>query len=749
MGEPSKSTDVSLVRIILFILGFAQLLALTEILSLPLFWALIKPGGELELIVRPVWLLDSIYSKQIRLNLIAYLSVALLASLLLSPLGLLLKKRGWGSTAGGVYFGASASCLLSFASFTFFQQLLFFVVPWLRSGNVFFVSISALGVLLVIMKGTLWGMKRWQGLETGFFLGLAIHLVINFLRVCLMNFVKLTLKNFGLALAGVAVILGIGLALGVLLSRVRRNRAWLAGVERVALAGFLALGILMISIPALQWGEILLARGPAAAPPSGAAGSQPASGPGGGSASPNVIMIVWDTARADHLSLYGYPRPTTPFLERLAAEAVVFDRAYASSPWTIPSHASFFTGLYPSEHHCSWANLRLSSEFTTLAETFRENGYATLAISNNAALSPFTGFDQGFHRFVESSRLGFPAGELAEWIWTLSFHPQYLQDSGAERTQQILSHWVKRLAQSRAPFFLFINYVETHIPYPTVEVALQFFPDPKAAKKNFARTPLDWDYYNCNPKRGAGASSEIQAWYDGAISYLDQQLGRLYVQLEKAGLLDQTILIVLSDHGESLGERDYFGHDFFLYEPLLHVPLVIYYPKLLSPGRIAHPVSLVRLPSLILDLIHHQMPAVLAAPPEGSVPLYAEVSPPLPAIAKLKGRCPQGFDTRRMERNQKAVLQWPYKLIWDSQEADELYQIATDPEEGVNLVEQDRGIYRQLQHLINLFRAAHPETESAGPLVLDYQTKKALEALGYARPLRQPEPSRPSPPGPP
>jgi arylsulfatase A-like enzyme len=640
------------------------------------------------------------------------------------------------------------SCLLIFVSLPFFQQLLCFVVPWLRSGNIFLVSISALVVLLVVMKGTLWGMKRWQGLETGFFLGLAIYLVINLFRVCLMYLIKVTLKNFGLALAGLVVILGIGLALGVLLSRVRRNRAWLARVEPVALAGFLALGILIVSIPALEWGEILLARGPAAAPSSGAGGSQPASGPGGGSRSPNVIMIVWDTVRADHLSLYDYPRPTTPFLERLAAKAVVFDRAYASAPWTIPSHASFFTGLYPSEHHCSYTQLRLSGEFKTLAETFKENGYATLAISNNVLLSPFTGFNQGFQRFVESSYLDFTTGELVERFWSSIFHPQYFQDTGAERTQQILSHWFKRLTKSRAPFFLFINYMEAHIPYPTAEVAFQFFPDPKAAKRKYIGKHLDLDDYNCNPELAAGASSDIHDWYDGAISYLDQQLGRLYAQLEKAGLLDQTIIIVLSDHGESLGEHGYFNHGFFLYEPLLHVPLLIYYPKMLRPGRVNDPVSLVRLPSLILDLIHGQMPAVLAAPPGGSIPLYAEVSTPLSVIAKLENKCPQGFDTRRLERNQKAVLVWPYKLIWDSKGADELYQIATDPEEAVNLVEQDRGIYRQLQYLVNLFRAAHPETESAGPVAVDYQTKKALEALGYAHPLRQPqpEPSRPSPP---
>ena len=751
MSEPSKSPDFSLARIVLFILGFAQLLALTEIMSIAFFTALLRPADEIEIVLmfKASVLWDGLYSKHIWLNLVVYGSAALVTSLLLLPLGLRQRNRGRSSSPGEVYFGANVSGLVIFAAFPFFHQLLFFVLPWLRWGSALFVSILALGFWLVILRGTLWSLRRWRGLEMGFILGLVIHLAINFFRVCVFYLAGITLKNFGMALAELVVMLGVGWALGVLLSRVSRRRAGVARAEGYALAGFLALGILILSLPVWQWAEILLAPGPSAAWASGAAGGPQASGSRGGSAPPNVIMIVWDTVRADHLSLYGYSRPTTPFLDQLAEKSLVFDRAYSTAPWTLPSHASFFTGLYPSEHHCGYARFRLEDQFTTLAERFRENGYATLAISNNALLSPFNGFDQGFQRFIESSAYeDLAMGEIAERYWTSRFHPQDLLDSGAERTARLLSRWFKRLRKSRAPFFLFINYMEAHEPYPAAEGALKFFPDARTAKHSLLHLPRDLDDFNCNPELAAAARPELLAWYDGAISYLDQHLGRLYLELEKAGLLDRTMVIVLADHGESLGEHNYYNHGFFLYEPLLHVPLLIYYPKVLKPERVASPVSLIRLPSIILDLVQGRRPAVLEPPPGGPVPLYAEVSSPGLEIAKLEEKCPQGFDTRRLEREQKAVLEWPDKLIWDSKEKDELFQLERDPEETVNRVEQDREVYRRLQYLINLFRAAHPQTESPGPLRTDYQTKKALEALGYSRPLRPPQP-QPAPPPPP
>ena len=201
--------------------------------------------------------------------------------------------------------------------------------------------------------------------------------------------------------------------------------------------------------------------------------------------------------------------------------------------------------------------------------------------------------------------------------------------------------------------------------------------------------------------------------------------------MEQAGLLDQTIIILLSDHGESLGEHGYYGHHLFLYENLLHVPLVVYYPKLLPTFRVPAPYSLVHLPRLVETLIQGQVPQKILSIPAG--PLYAEVFPNISEIAMRMGKCPGRSDVDRLGHQLKTLIQWPDKLIWDLQGQDELYNLDLDPAETKNLVASEPQTYRRLEHLINIFRLAHPQPEVSGePPPLDFQTRKALEALGYA-----------------
>jgi len=215
---------------------------------------------------------------------------------------------------------------------------------------------------------------------------------------------------------------GLGLVLD------RKQSALMLWSKRALATVILSFGIFILLLPALSWRHLYLV--PAAKK----------------SSRPNLIMIVLDTVRSDHLSLYGYGRETTPFLDQLAEQSLVFDNAYSASPWTLSSHATFFTGLWPSEHNCTYENLRLDPQYTTLAETLESDGYFTIGWSNNPLLNYASGLTQGFDRFVENNQLALFFGD---WLSKarLKRFPEYNQDNGAALTRRSLERWLPRLAR--------------------------------------------------------------------------------------------------------------------------------------------------------------------------------------------------------------------------------------------------------------------------------------------------------------
>ncbi|OGP60336.1 MAG: hypothetical protein A2V67_09695 [Deltaproteobacteria bacterium RBG_13_61_14] len=609
-------------------------------------------------------------------------------------------------------------------------QLMSFLLPWfiLALQSLFFLIAAAL--LAVMVRVTHRGVASGQGLRPGVLLGLGLFLFFNFLRGAFLNISSLIAGRIawvaGLVLAWGLFFLGLNFFLGYL------QRKWprIVPLEKALALGMVFFGGLILTVPVWEWSKIYF-KGP----PSPINAWQTQSGSPSDISKeaelPNVILIVWDTVRADHLSLYGYSRPTTPFLEHLAEQAVVFDRAYATAPWTLPSHASFFTGLFLSEHHCDSFTHRLSDQYLTLAEKLSASGYVTLGYSNNYSLNRITGMAQGFDHFVVNSPIGSFSGELVFQFVTRVFQPQFQADNGAKRTERVLSRWWKWLSHTRAPFFLFINYMEAHIPYPSDEEVFHFSKDPLETRNSRISQAHDFDFFNCQSSLPESETVAIQDLYDGSIYYLDNHFRRLFEQLEQARLLDHTIIILLSDHGESLGEHGYYGHNLFLYENLLHVPLVVYYPKRLPAIRMTAPYSLVHLPRLVETLIQGQFPEDISSAP--TVPIYAEVSPVVLEMNNFKKRCPRAFDADLLGRRLKTVIRWPDKLIWDAQGQDELYNLDLDPAETKNLVASEPQTYRQLQHLINIFRLAHPGPEIPGePPPLDFHTRQVLEALGYA-----------------
>ena len=337
-----------------------------------------------------------------------------------------------------------------------------------------------------------------------------------------------------------------------------------------------------------------------------------ATAPTRGPEAPNVLLIVLDTVRADRLSLYGYHRDTTPNLSRLALRGVTFEQARSTASWTLPSHASMMTGHWP---HQQSARLHgpLDNTHRTVAEFLSARGYATAGfIANTTYCSAETGLARGFAHYedhdlssqgiLSTSALGrrllWPGLVIAsQWLGgDLKAEPR----KDAARINGDLLAWLK--TPGKRPFFAFLNYLDAHSPYvPPATFDRHFGVKPESRAD---RATLDhWftlDKTTLSPRDIQLASDA----YDDCLAYLDEQLGRLFDELDRAGVLGNTLVIVTADHGEQFGEHDLYCHASSLYDPEIHVPLLVILPGGAHAGlSIAEPVSLRNLPATIADVL--------------------------------------------------------------------------------------------------------------------------------------------------
>jgi arylsulfatase A-like enzyme len=323
---------------------------------------------------------------------------------------------------------------------------------------------------------------------------------------------------------------------------------------------------------------------------------------------PNVLLIVLDTVRAKSTSLHGYVRPTTPNLERLARRGTHYTRAFATAPWTLPSHASMFTGRLPHELSVGWV-APLDLTYPTLAEVLAAAGYATAGfVANTKYCSAEFGLPRGFchyedYRIAPGQALdsAFLTRSLAYTVReSLGNYDQPDRKSAGELTRAFRA-WLGQQAPEQ-PFFAFLNYFDAHAPYlPPLEFAQMF-----GSERPSARLPVGPDLV---PVSGP-ALKDMQDAYDGAIAYLDHHLGTLVDALEQRGGLDNTLVIVTSDHGEQFGEHGLVDHSGSLYTQLLHVPLVMSFPAdIVAVPQVAAPVSLRDLPATVFDVLGLEQPA--------------------------------------------------------------------------------------------------------------------------------------------
>ena len=340
----------------------------------------------------------------------------------------------------------------------------------------------------------------------------------------------------------------------------------------------------------------------------------------GASRGTNVVLVTLDTVRADHLSLYGYARPTSPRLEALAREATVFRRAIAPSTMTLATHASLFTGLPASVHGAHWdrpphvAGRPLARELDTLAEILRAHGWRTAGIAANYGFfGPFFGLRQGFEVFDARSRVrpvdglapGLLAARVVPWLEArLPLSAQALRCRRGEELVQEASALLRHLRGDGRPFFLFLNLMDAHDPYLPPEPWASMFlgedpPDVSGEEYLAALPDLESNRREVEPE----LRRLLLARYDGAIAYVDAQVGALVDELRALGLLDTTLLVVTSDHGESFGWHGLVGHGVSVHENQVHVPLVVRWPGGGAGREVEDAVSLLDvLPTVLEEL---------------------------------------------------------------------------------------------------------------------------------------------------
>lgn len=440
-------------------------------------------------------------------------------------------------------------------------------------------------------------------------------------------------------------------------------------------------------------------------------------------ARPGIILITLDTTRADHLGCYGYERDTSPRIDALAAEATLYTRAYSTSSWTLPAHASLFTGKYTSSHGArydpegplkltqaidgpdSWEGYRargLAAGEVTLAALLRQAGYATGAVVSGPWMKRVFGLDDGFD-FYDDGGISHVNGKRAEAVTDAAI--EWLADCGE-------------------PYFLFLNYYDPHTPYmPPDEYRDTFLPDPV-------------------PEGFLESDAGLIALYDAEILYTDHHVGRLLDKLKDLGLYDDCWIILTSDHGHLLGEHGMHSHGRTLSQAEIHVPLIVKEPvaaavfsesaaqsreaaaqsrESAAPSRNDKIVQLVDVPAMILERLEIPLPEGTQGRPVSDIdhPIVAEVYP-LTFISRMGSF--------------RALIDGDYKFVWNEKGRNGLFNVADDPGELNNLLagEPQRAAAMQ-RALADFISSLPPPGEARPPQEVDEETRRALEGFGYTR----------------
>lgn len=515
---------------------------------------------------------------------------------------------------------------------------------------------------------------------------------------------------------------------------------------------------------------------------------------------PNIILLVLDTHRVERMSIYGYHRETTPVIDDFAADSMVFDRAIATAQWTVPSHASMFTGLYPTVHKTNQSYTALPDDIPTLAELLQAHGYTTVGFCNNPLVGVLdNGLRRGFDQFYnyaatipDSPIIGRELGGLqrtqraimgtlqgfttlierqfgrSPLLLKLAMMPVFVPlwsrfgkfKGDTDRSLRDVADFLRYYWSSgdERPLFMFINMMETHLPYyPPRQYADRWVPylRREQATREFVQRFNSQSYRWLTPM-----SEPFTDWqqrvlgdlYDAEIAYQDRQLRRLFRYLKRSGELDNTMVIVVSDHGESHGEHSFMGHAFVVYSELVHVPLIIHYPALFPVGeRTSHTTSTRRIFHTVLEAAgvpfeqfgYPITKLSLARTVEGNEPedeqVVCEAFPPPNFINVMEMNNPEAIEPFRVRMMRRAIYDGGHKLMTVDGRPDEFFDVAHDPFEETNLLDApgyENDILR-MERMLEEFvvvAEAHRDGTAAGrelDLSDNPELLERLRGLGY------------------
>jgi uncharacterized sulfatase len=498
---------------------------------------------------------------------------------------------------------------------------------------------------------------------------------------------------------------------------------------------------------------------------------------------PDIVFIVLDTQRADRLGCYGHRvgadgESVSPNLDKFAREGALFEAAISPAQWTIPSHASMFTGLYPSAHKVTQSNQALGKDAPHIVEMLHEAGYRTIGFCNNPLVGVLdNGFKRGFDSFYNyggaipslpkhSTKLPWPLNWMLEtytqflrrisypiqnffgrsdlafrislnvWLTPLWSRIANFKGQNARSVRDILHMLrVRESSEEEQPLFLFVNLMETHLPFwPPGEYVDRIVPYMRSNRearnilRRWNREAYRWSTPLAEPLEEL-EHSVLSDMYDAEVAYQDDYLGPFFELLNQRGKADNTLTIIVSDHGDGIGEHGYFGHAFNAYQELIHVPLVVHWPEKIKQGlRSESAVSTRRIYHTIADAAGVEFDDV-ANPladdvarltllrslnntdPEDST-VFAEIYPPLNLAKAIQHRQPDLLERFRCLDTRRAVLKDKLKLIQVSDVSDELFDLDDDTLELANLLnDQPQEVDELSERLEKLARITEIQSE--------------------------------------
>lgn len=482
---------------------------------------------------------------------------------------------------------------------------------------------------------------------------------------------------------------------------------------------------------------------------------------------PDIIFIVLDTQRADRLGVYGYDKQLTPNLDAFARDGALFHQGVAPAQWTIPSHASMFTGLYPTAHQVTQSHQSLSRDWPHLAELVQGAGYQTIGFCNNPLVGVLNnGFKRGFDTFYNyggafpsmperSSRWPWPLSRLTEAYtqflrrisypiqnffgrselafrislneWLTPLWSKYANFKGQnERSVQDVRAFLaeRERKPGQKPLFLFLNLMETHLPFwPPAAVLDRVAPylrtdrEARAVMQRWNREAYRWAAPLSRPFEPL-EERVLNDLYDAEVAYQDDYLGPLLAELAARARADNTLVVIVGDHGDGLGDHGFVGHAFVAYQELVHVPLLVHWPARIAPGtEVTGPVSTRR--------VFHTMAAAAGVAPAAHVAAadsarlsllttlagadpeqhtaFAEVYPPLNFVKAIEHREPALLAAKRCLAQRRAVVRDQLKLIQVADVADELFDLAHDPLELDDIMVRNSAETSQLNTALQRF----------------------------------------------